>query len=165
MRRGAKPAKAKSEARAAGARTSPRSDASKRRQLEKRLAEALEQQTATSHILRVISGSPTDLQPVLDAVAESSGRVCGAHDSLIFRIDGDVLRLVATRGPLPVSLAIGDTVPITDASVAGRAVVERRTIHVEDTATLPETEFPDTQARLRRSGLARETIVAAPLLR
>jgi signal transduction histidine kinase/putative methionine-R-sulfoxide reductase with GAF domain len=182
----AKPAKAKVEAELAAVRKLLKNEASRRRQLEKRLAEAQEQQTATaevlqtrnrelseaqeqqtatSQILRVISSSPTDVQPVLDAVAESSARVCGANDSLIFRIDGDVLRLVATQGPLPVSLTIGDTVPISHASVAGRAVVECRTVHVEDMATLPETEFPDTKARLRRSGLARETIVATPLLR
>src|SRR5262249_18131766 len=87
------------------------------------------------------------------------------NDSLIFRIDGTVLRLVATHGPLPVALTIGDTIPINDASVAGRAVIERRTIHVEDIAALPETDFPGTKARVRRAGYQSETIVATPLLR
>src|SRR5262249_54358750 len=54
------------------------------------VTESLEQQTATAEILRVISGSPTDLQPVMDTVAENASRVCGATDSLIFRLDGDV---------------------------------------------------------------------------
>ena len=59
------------------------------------LTEALEQQTATSEILRVIASSPTDLQPVMEAVAENAARVCGAMDSAILRLEGEHLRLVA----------------------------------------------------------------------
>src|SRR5438309_4081035 len=65
------------------------------------LTEALEQQTATSEILRVISSSPTDLQPVLDAVAENAARVCGASDAVIYRVEGDFCKLAARYGPLP----------------------------------------------------------------
>ena len=54
------------------------------------LREALEHKTATSDILRVIASSPTDLQPVLNAVAESAARLCDARDTLIDRVDGDV---------------------------------------------------------------------------
>src|SRR2546428_732132 len=59
------------------------------------LTQSLEQQTAMGEILRVISSSPTDLQPVMDAVAENAARVCGANDAIIWRIDGDGLRRVA----------------------------------------------------------------------
>src|SRR5262249_46898236 len=65
------------------------------------LKEALEQQTATSEILGVIASSPTDIQPVLDAVAESAARLCGASDANIRLREGDGLRSVANYGPLP----------------------------------------------------------------
>ena len=55
------------------------------------LTESLEQQTATAEILRVISSSPTDVQPVLAAVAESASQLCGAADALIHRVDGNVM--------------------------------------------------------------------------
>src|SRR5262249_40660189 len=55
------------------------------------LKESLDQQTATSEILGVIASSPTDIQPVLDAVAASAACVCSAEDAQIFRLDGDVL--------------------------------------------------------------------------
>ena len=69
------------------------------------LTEALEQQTATAEILRVISSSPTDLQPVMDVVAESAARFCGATNAAIFRLEGESLRLVAAHGPTPTTRA------------------------------------------------------------
>jgi hypothetical protein len=106
------------------------------------LTEALEQQTATSQILRVIASSPTDLQPVLDVVAESAARLCDAFNALIYRVDGDDLKLVATHGPVPAPagfLAVSRGLP------TARAVVDRLTIHVHD---LPaeRTEFSESQA-------------------
>jgi transcriptional regulator with GAF, ATPase, and Fis domain len=99
------------------------------------VTEALEQQTATAEILRVISSSTTDLQPVMDAVAEHSTRVCGATDSSIFRLEGEHLRLVARHGSLRrTPLAIGDTIPASPGSVGGRVVGDRRTIHIKDIA-------------------------------
>ena len=64
------------------------------------LSEALEQQTATSELLRVIASSPNDLQRVLDNVAETAARVCGANDTVIRRVDADVLRVTAHYGPI-----------------------------------------------------------------
>ena len=56
----------------------------------------MEQQTATSEILGVIASSPTDIQPVLDAVAENAARLVDANDALIHRVEGDIVRLVAS---------------------------------------------------------------------
>src|SRR4029450_8727908 len=109
MRRRAKPAKAKVKANLAATCKSLKSDGSKVRDLEKHLAEALEQQTATAEILNVISSSPTDLQPVLDAVAQSAARLCEGFDATIFRRDGDRLRLVAHHGPVPAATIRGVT--------------------------------------------------------
>src|SRR5262249_29490185 len=55
------------------------------------LTEALEQRTATSEILRVISSSPTDVQPVFSAIVESAVRLCGARDGAVFRFDGELV--------------------------------------------------------------------------
>ena len=66
------------------------------------LTEALEQQTATSTILRVIAASPTDIQPVLGAVAESAAKLCEAYDAAILLADGDQLALRAHHGPIPI---------------------------------------------------------------
>ena len=65
----------------------------------RQLTEALEQQTATSEILRVIASSPTDIQPVLDVVAENAARLCDATDAAIIRVEGDSLKTVANYGP------------------------------------------------------------------
>jgi hypothetical protein len=101
MRRGAKPAKAKAEAKRFVARTSLKSEGSRVRDLEKRLAEAaeaLEQQTATSEILKIISRSAVDLTSILKTVAESATRLCGARHGHIFEFDGEVLRFAAGYG-------------------------------------------------------------------
>ena len=126
--------------------------------------EALEQQTATAEILRVIASSPTDLQPVMEAVAENAARVCGATDSAIFRLEGEFLRLVARHGPLRGSLAVGGrslsvATPRLDGS---RATGE--TIHIEDILAA-EAEFPVTASRIRQTGSDIRTMLATPLLR
>jgi two-component system NtrC family sensor kinase len=65
------------------------------------LRESLQQQTATSQVLRVISSSPTDIRPVLDAVGENAARLCDANKAVIFRLDGGLLRQVASYGGNP----------------------------------------------------------------
>src|SRR4029079_2840084 len=86
------------------------------------LTEALEQQTATSEILRVIARSPTNIQPVLDVVAENAARLCDASNALIYSVVGNNLRMVAQHGPLP---APADLLPISRGLPTARAVGER----------------------------------------
>src|SRR5262245_30716024 len=124
------------------------------------LTEALEQQTATSEILRVIAGSPTDIQPVLDVVAENAARLCDAKDAVIRRIDGDRLRVVATYGPMPVPPILSD---ITRRWPVGQAIIDRQTIHVHDVAAELETEFPESRVIQRVTGT--RTLLVTPLLR
>ncbi len=128
------------------------------------LTEALEQQTATSEVLRIISSSPTDLQPVLDAVALKAARLCDAEDATIFRVEEGALRRVAGHGPIPIFAAeSGETVPITRGSVAGRAIVDRQPVHLRDLAEADEAEFPEGRAYQRRFG--NRTTLGVPLLR
>jgi two-component system NtrC family sensor kinase len=126
------------------------------------LTEALEHQTATSEILGVIASSPTDIQPVLDAVAESAARLCDATDALIHRIDSNICRLVASYGPIP-HIGIGEEIAITRTAVPGRAIYERKTVHVHDLAAVVEIEFPDSKIYQQRRGT--RTILCTPLLR
>ncbi len=126
------------------------------------LTEALEQQTATSEILRVISSSPTDIQPVLDAVAENAARVCGANDAMIRLMDGDALRHVSHYGSMP-SFPRGESRSLVRGWITARAVIDRQTIHIHDVATESEAEFPESVALQKRYGF--RTILATPLLR
>src|SRR5215813_1446552 len=124
------------------------------------LKEALEQQTATSEILGVIASSPTDIQPVLDVVVENAAKLCDAQNAAIARLDGDVLHQVAVYGSMPV---VPMQRPITRGTLAGRAVLDRKTMHVHDLATELETEFPDS-AQMQQVART-HTILATPLLR
>src|SRR2546430_17442907 len=92
MRRGAKPTKSKAKGKPPAARKSLKNDGSRVRDLERRLAEALEQQTATSEILRVIGRSQTDVQPVFVTVVGRAARLCDALVRVLFRLDGERLR-------------------------------------------------------------------------
>ena len=127
--------------------------------------EALEQQTATGEILRVIASSPTDLQPMMDVVADSAARFCGATDAAILRLEGELLRLVAMHGPLGMPVSMGATFAASRRSVAGRAVRDRQTIHIEDLLALPAKEFPETLERGRYTRTPGRTMLATPLLR
>jgi signal transduction histidine kinase len=127
------------------------------------LTEALEQQTATGEILRVISSSPTDQEPVMRAVVENAARLCEAQNAQIFRIEGDSMRLVARYGPVQSHLEEGQARPITRGSVSGRAILDRRAIHLHDVSAEAPIEFPDIKEAVIRQGI--RTTVGIPLLR
>ena len=124
--------------------------------------EALQRQTATSEILRVIAASPTEVQPVLDAIAESAARVCGAADAHVYRVEGNVLKQWAHFGPIP-GLGPEESLPLSRGSVIGRAILDRRAIHVEDAVDLDPAEYPTTRQLQERWGY--RTGLSVPLLR
>ena len=126
--------------------------------------EALEQQTATAEILKVISGSPTDIQPVFDAIAGSAARLCGASDVVIRLVEGDESRIVAHFGPVPVTSpdALRSGIVRT---LVGRAIVERRTIHIPDLKDpRVRDEFLDSDF-VRVDSRQIRSVLVTPLLR
>ncbi len=125
------------------------------------LTESLEQQAATGEILRIISSSPTDVEPVLDAVVKHAARLCGVPDADLFRVEGAELRVAAKIGPHPF-WSIGEGAPINRDWVTGRAVVDRKLVHVRDLQA-SDAEFPEGAAYARRYG--HRTVLATPLLR
>ena len=132
--------------------------------LEHRLNEALEQQTATSEVLRVIASSPTEIQPVLDAIVTTAARLLDVADAYIMRVEGQLLRAVARHGSSPqfAIWGIGATRPINRDWVTGRAVVDRKTVHVRDLQAT-KREFPEGAAYAKQYG--HRTTLATPLLR
>ncbi len=146
MGRRAKPAKVEAEAKRPLTRKAPKKGAPRAHELEKRLAEAhaqvteaLEQQAATSKILRVISSSPTDVQPVFDTIAESAVRLCGGLFSGLFQFDGELIQHVAWHNVTPEALEemrrVFPTRP-TRALMTGRAILERTVVHIPDVLEL-----------------------------
>ena len=121
--------------------------------------EAIERQTATAEILKVISSSPTDLQPVLEAVAQRAAKLSGVRHSSVFLADGGVLRRVASSGLVSGSLEM----PIRRTLVNGRAFIDRRAVHVADVVPLLDSEYPDARGNQRALGF--RSLLAVPLLR
>jgi GAF domain-containing protein len=129
-------------------------------ELTSALSEAREQQAATAEILRVISSSPADVQPVFDVLVKSAARFCAADDATISRLEGDDLRVIAHHGPILAPR--GYVVPVVGGTTGGRCVLERRAIHVADLQAETE-EFPVGSAMARELGV--RTILSVPLLR
>lgn len=138
------------------------------RKVEQRTAEltaSLEYQTATAEILRVISRSPTDLQPVLWAVAERSAVLCRAHGCRVWLPEGDHLRSMTGYQGVNDGTATGrdEILPQTRGSVVGRAFVERRTVHVDDVSKLVHSEYPESRDPQSRHQF--RTVLGVPMVR
>src|SRR5712664_546912 len=178
MRRRTKPAKAKVEAKPSVARKSLKDEASERRDLEKRLAEsleretakghalveALEQQTATSEILRTIAHAQTDTQPVFDTIVRSAARLCHAANAALFLTHGGMIYEPANYGSSPEALAATRARyprPVGMDTTSGMAILTRSVVHV------PDTEDPSAIEHVRQGGrlLGFRGLVTVPMLR
>src|SRR5258705_5988422 len=124
------------------------------------LEEALTYQTGSSNILGVIASSPTDVDPVLKAIVESAGDLCEADDALVVLKDGDDLVFKAQHGSIPV---VWQRQPVNRQWAAGRAVVDRKPVHVHDLLAPEGEEFPEAREFARRTNV--RTVLSVPLLR
>ena len=122
--------------------------------------EALEQQRATAEVLKIISASRTELQPVLEVVVRSAARYCKADDVTLYELDGQELREAAHWGAVP--HLEGLRFPCTRGTVAGRLFLERKPVHVIDIQAEAK-DFPEGSALAKRFG--HRTIAGVPLLR
>ena len=131
--------------------------------LKKRLAEALEQQTATAEILGIISSSPTDVQPVFDTIVRNFVSLCGSTFGAIYTFDGELVHFASAYGFSPDQIAgLKSKYPVhvNDRSVlSSRAIVAKTSVHIQDVMVDP---YYDRQhAALSDS----RRLLAVPMLR
>jgi len=161
MARGPKPAKGK--AKPAIPRKAQKNEDSKVRDLEKRLAEALEQQTATAEILRVISSSPTDVQPTFDAIVRSAVRLCNGFFGIVTRYDGHLVTLAAEHNMPPEAMEVWRQIatgPIHPDSATGQAILSRAVVHRHDAVAHDVATARRSVAQVA----AYRTIISVPML-
>jgi GAF domain-containing protein len=130
--------------------------------LTRELHESLEQRTASSEILRIISGSPADVQRVFDTIVASAVRLCGARMGAVFRFDGELVHLVAHYNYSPEVLEVLRRThprPPQSDQASGRSILSRTIVQIEDTHSDPNYLFEMAQAGNWRS------ILAAPMMR
>ena len=137
-------------------------------QRTRELTESLDQQTATSEVLKVISSSPGELEPVFEAMLAKATRICDAKFGTIFRWDGDALRLVATHNTPPAFAEYRKRrpLPLKPNLPFSRMVATKAVVHCADAAALPaytEQRDPDVVAAVELGGV--RTFVAVPMMK
>src|SRR5258706_9668486 len=162
MERGAKPAKTKVEARPSVAGKSRKIERFSAGSLEPRLTEILEQQAATSEILRAISSSPTDLDPVFRVILANAIRLCGASVATFWLFDGELLSSVAHQNASPEFAEYLSRARIRPGreTTTRRAALKRKTIHVADLLGDPGYSPPEFQRKEKV-----RKVLSVPLLR
>ena len=124
------------------------------------LSEALTFQTGSSNILSVIASSPTDVEPVLQAIVESACELCEAYDAIIALKDGDELALRAHHGPIAMNR---ERWPNHRTSLSGRAIADRAPVHLRDVLSDEGAEFPIGQEMSRLDGV--RSMLSVPMIR
>ena len=127
------------------------------------LRQSLEQQTATSEVLRVISSSATDLQPVFETIVHNSVNLCGATYGIVYRFDGEMISFVAHHNlDQPALDALHQIWPMRPdpRSLPGRTILERDVLHVVDVAAEPNYTFAAAHP-----ALGVRTFLGVPMLR
>ena len=139
MRRGPKPAKS-TAAKPPVARKSPKNDGAPVRDLEKRLAEALEREKGAGEILRVISSSPASVQPTFEAIARAAMSLCEADIGSLFRFDGQLIHVGAFHGTPEETEASRRAFPQrpSHGSVTARAILAATVFQIDDVSKDPE---------------------------
>ena len=137
-------------------------------QRTRELSQALEQQTATSEVLQVISSSPGDLEPVFASMLRSAARICDANFGNIFRWDGEVLHLAATYNTPPAFFQLRSRSPLhpNPDNPLGRLVATKAVVHIANLAAEPlytEKLDPNVVAAVELGGI--RTFVAVPMLK
>ncbi len=166
-RRPRKRSKTKVQASRLVAKKAPKREGSEFREPDKRLAEALQRQAATDAILRVMSSSPGNVHPVLNAVAERAAGLCDAAFAQVLLVEGDVLRPTAAYWAdvgLDKSPGPKRTWPLTRGLLIARAALDCETIHHGDVVPLLDSEYP-VSPRAKQQELGYRAVLVVPLIR
>ena len=126
-------------------------DQRKNVQLRRELDEALKQQAATAEVLKAISRSKTDLQPVFDSIASRSVNLCGATYGAVYRFDGELISIVAhhnlDQSALDAMNKIWPMRPDREKTLMSRVILDRTVLHIRDVAAGPRYTFAATHQR------------------